>query len=61
MLSQENMAGLEMYLNVQGELALENLSRNFSSETDRNYYQGRVDQVAQIRKYLNYSQMLISN
>ena len=53
------MRDLEMALNVEGEWVLERLSESFTSDTDRNYYQGRLDQLAQVRRILGHNQLLI--
>ena len=50
---------LEMALNVEAEWVLERLSESFTSDTDRNYYQGRLDQLAQVRRILGHNQLLI--
>jgi hypothetical protein len=49
---------LEMALNVEAEWVLERLSESFTSDTDRNYYQGRLDQLAQVRRYLGQPQIM---
>ena len=44
---------LEQFLNTEGEWLLERLSLAYSKEgnpADRNYYQGRLDQLAQVRR-----------
>ena len=56
------MRELEQFLNVEGEWLLERLSLAYSKEgnpADRNYYQGRLDQLAQVRRYLGHNQLLI--
>jgi hypothetical protein len=56
------MRDLEMALNVEGEWLLEKLSFAYTkegNEADRNYYQGRVDQLAQVRRILGHNQLLI--
>ena len=50
---------LEQFLNTEAEWVLERLSENFTSDTDRNYYQGRLDQLAQVRRYLQLPQRII--
>jgi hypothetical protein len=50
---------LEQFLNVEAEWVMERLSAGTESN-DRNYYQGRVDQLAQIRRFLNQSQIMIT-
>ena len=56
------MRDLEMALNVEGEWLLEKLSFAYSkegNEADRNYYQGRLDQLAQVRRIRGHNQILI--
>ena len=48
---------LEQFLNVEAEWVLERLSTS-TEANDRNYYQGRIDQLAQVRRLLNHPQML---
>jgi hypothetical protein len=55
----EQVKDLEMALNVEAEWVLERLSESFTSDTDRNYYQGRLDQLAQVRRILGHNQLLI--
>jgi len=50
------MSELEQFLNVEAEWVLERLSTG--TEADRNYYQGRIDQLAQVRKYLGQPQIM---
>jgi hypothetical protein len=52
---------LEQFLNVEGEWLLERLSLAYSKEgnpADRNYYQGRLDQLAQVRGFLGQPQIM---
>jgi hypothetical protein len=49
---------LEQFLNVEAEWVLERLSESFTSDTDRNYYQGRLDQLAQVRRFLGQPQIM---
>lgn len=53
------MRELEMALNVEGEWILERLGYA-ESDTDRAYYQGRLDQLAQVRRILGHKQLVIS-
>jgi hypothetical protein len=53
------MKELEQFLNVEAEWVLERLTTGTESN-DRNYYQGRVDQLAQIRRFLGQSQLVIT-
>ncbi len=53
---------IERILNTEAEWLLERLSSAYSkggSEADRNYYQGRVDQLAQVRGILGLPSLLI--
>jgi hypothetical protein len=52
------MRELEQFLNMEAEWVLERLSESFTSDTDRNYYQGRLDQLAQVRRYLGQPQIM---
>jgi len=52
------MRELEQFLNVEAEWVLERLSESFTSDTDRNYYQGRLDQLAQVRRFLGQPQIM---
>jgi hypothetical protein len=51
------MRELEQFLNVEAEWVLERLSTGTESG-DRNYYQGRLDQLAQVRRALNLPQIM---
>ena len=53
------MEALKIFLNVEAEWVLECLSEAGASESDRNYYQGRIDQLAQVRRYLGQEQLLL--
>ena len=56
------MRELERFLNTEGEWIMDKLSLAYSKEgnpADRNYYQGRLDQLAQVRRYLGHNQLLI--
>jgi hypothetical protein len=48
---------LEQFLNVEAEWVLERLSTS-TEANDRNYYQGRLDQLAQVRRLLGHPQLL---
>jgi hypothetical protein len=48
---------LEQFLNVEAEWVLERLSTS-TEVNDRNYYQGRIDQLAQVRRLLGHPQIL---
>jgi hypothetical protein len=45
------MNKLEQFLNVEAEWVLERMSTGTESN-DRNYYQGRLDQLAQVKRFL---------
>jgi hypothetical protein len=51
------METIEQFLNVEAEWVLERLSTGTESN-DRNYYQGRLDQLAQVRRLLNLPQIM---
>ena len=51
------MKDLEQFLNVEAEWVLERLSTGTESN-DRNYYQGRLDQLAQVRRFLGQPQVM---
>lgn len=51
------MSELEQFLNTEAEWVLERLA-TFSEANDRNYYQGRLDQLAQVRRYLGQPQIM---
>jgi hypothetical protein len=51
------MKDLEQFLNVEAEWVLERLSTGTESN-DRNYYQGRLDQIAQVRRLLGQPQLM---
>ena len=53
----EQVRELEQFLNTEAEWVLERLS-TFSEANDRNYYQGRLDQLAQVRRYLGQPQIM---
>ena len=52
------MRELEQFLNTEAEWVLDRLSTFFSEDNDRNYYQGRLDQLAQVRRYLGQPQIM---
>ena len=52
---------LEQFLDSEGEWLLDKLFAAYSkdgSPADRNYYQGRLDQLAQVRRYLGQPQIM---
>ena len=52
------MRELEQFLNVEAEFVFEKLMRLEASNTDRAYYQGRIDQLAQVRRFLGQPQIM---
>jgi hypothetical protein len=56
-----NTNNLEQMLNVEGEWLLEKLMEEFKNENSRNYYQGRIDQLAQVRRILGHAQLLVES
>jgi predicted RNA-binding protein YlxR (DUF448 family) len=52
------MKELEQFLNVEAEWVFERLMQLEASNTDRAYYQGRVDQLAQVRRFLGQPQII---
>ena len=52
------MRELEQFLNTEAEWLLERLATSLSEANDRNYYQGRLDQLAQVRRYLGQPQIM---
>jgi len=46
------MKELEQFLNVEAEWVLEKLSESVGESVSYNYYQGRIDQLAQIKRLL---------
>ena len=53
------MKELEQFLNTEAEWVMERLSTG-TEVNDRNYYQGRVDQLAQVRRFLGQAQLIIN-
>jgi hypothetical protein len=51
------MKELEQFLNVEAEWVLDRLTTS-TGENDRNYYQGRLDQLAQVRRLLGHPQVM---
>ena len=52
---------LEQFLTVEAEWVFERLMQLEATNTDRAYYQGRIDQLAQVRRYLGHSQLLVES
>jgi hypothetical protein len=57
-LGVRTMRELEQFLNTEAEWVLERLSTG-TEANDRNYYQGRVDQLAQVRRFLQLPQLMV--
>jgi hypothetical protein len=53
----QTMKELEQFLNTEAEWVLERLGTSVEGN-DRNYYQGRLDQLAQVRRLLNLPQLM---
>jgi hypothetical protein len=53
------MRELEQFLNTEAEWVFERLMQLEASNTDRAYYQGRIDQLAQVRRFLQLPQLMI--
>jgi len=51
------MRELEQFLNTEAEWVMERLA-TYSEANDRNYYQGRIDQLAQVRRFLGQPQII---
>ena len=51
------MRELEQFLNTEAEWVMERLSTG-TEANDRNYYQGRIDQLAQVRRFLGQPQIM---
>ncbi len=55
------MRELEQFLNTEAEWVMERLTSAYfegGSEANRNYYQGRLDQLAQVRRFLGQPQIM---
>ena len=55
------MRELEQFLNVEAEWVFERLSEcgfDKGNGADRAYYQGRLDQLAQVRRFLDQPQII---
>ena len=53
------MRELEQYLKTEVEWVIDRLINSPFDTPDRNYYQGRLDQLASVRRYLGHNQILI--
>jgi hypothetical protein len=52
------MKELEQFLNVEAEWVLDKYSEAIAGSTERTYYQGRLDQLAQVRRFLGQPQIM---
>ena len=52
------MRELEQFLNVEAEWVMDRLINSPLDSEDRIYYQGRVDQLAQVRRFLGQPQIM---
>jgi len=52
------MRELEQFLNREAEWVMDRLANSPLDSEDRIYYQGRVDQLAQVRRLLGQPQIL---
>jgi len=52
------MRELEQFLNTEAEWIMDRLIKTPFESTNRNYYQGRLDQLAQVRRYLGQPQIM---
>jgi hypothetical protein len=52
------MRELEQFLNVEAEWVMDKYSEAIAGSTERTYYQGRIDQLAQVRRYLGQPQIM---
>jgi hypothetical protein len=52
------MKELEQFLNVEGEWIMDKMRNCKVGDIDYAYYQGRLDQLAQVRRYLGYPQIM---
>ena len=51
------MDELKQFLNVEADWVLERLGTSVKAN-DRNYYQGRLDQIAHLRRFLGQPQIM---
>ena len=52
------MRELEQFLNVEAEWVMDKYSEAIAGSTERTYYQGRLDQLAQVRRFLGQPQII---
>jgi hypothetical protein len=49
---------LEQFLDVEAEWIFEKINECCAGDINRTYYQGRLDQLAQVRRYLGQPQIM---
>jgi hypothetical protein len=49
---------LEQFLDDEAEWIFEKINECCAGDTNRTYYQGRLDQLAQVRRYLGQPQIM---
>jgi len=54
----EQVRELEQFLNVEAEWVMDKYSEAIAGSTERTYYQGRLDQLAQVRRFLGQPQII---
>jgi hypothetical protein len=52
------MRELEQFLNVEAEWVMDKYSDAIAGSTERTYYQGKLDQLAQVRRFLGQPQIM---
>jgi hypothetical protein len=52
------MKELEQFLNVEAEWILDRINDCVAGDVNRTYYQGRLDELAQVRRMLGHSQIM---
>jgi len=52
------MKELEQFLNVEAEWIMDRLIKSPFESANRTYYQGRLDQLAQVRRFLGQPQIM---
>ena len=52
------MRELEQFLNVEAEWVLDRVNDCVAGDINRTYYQGRLDQLAQVRRFLGQPQIM---
>ena len=52
------MRELEQFLNVEADWVMDKYSEAIASSTEPTYYQGRLDQLAQVKRFLGQPQIM---